>query len=260
MITIARGYDTECRTLRVVDTTPTVFVVDGDAVRARLAAAPGSGLGVARRDVRVRAGVPGPASRPGSELPDHRRRDARLRRARRAATRRGRSAGDAGRLHRVRRPSHGRPGDEGRRRGVPRRPVARRGAGRRHRIRARSQPARPGAPGQAHGAARELPVADAAGARGDGPGRVRPPEQAGRRRAGHQRDHRQGASGPGDAQDEGRLTPRAGAHGGRPRPAHRAVRFARYQRLDTFRQWRRGCESGFLCLPERPVPTYRRVS
>ena len=40
---------------------------------------------------------------------------------------------------------------------------------------------------------------------------------------GHQRDHRQGASGPGDAQDESRLAPRAGAHGGRPRPAHRAV-------------------------------------
>ena len=31
MITITRGYDTECRTLRVVDTTPTVFVVDSDA-------------------------------------------------------------------------------------------------------------------------------------------------------------------------------------------------------------------------------------
>ena len=27
--------------------------------------------------------------------------------------------------------------------------------------------------------------------------------------------------------------------------------YARYQRLDTIRQWRRGCESGFLCLPER---------
>ena len=55
------------------------------------------------------------------------------------------------------------------------------------------------------GAAESLCVADSARTRGDGTGRVRAAEQAGRRRARHQRDHGQGAPGPGDAQDEGRL-------------------------------------------------------
>ena len=50
-----------------------------------------------------------------------------------------------------------------------------------------------------------LCVTDAARTRGDGIGRVRAVEQTGRRRTRHQRDHREGAQRPGDAQDEGRL-------------------------------------------------------
>ena len=49
--------------------------------------------------------------------------------------------------------------------------------------------------------------------RGDGVGRLGSVEQAGRRRAWHQRDHGQGAPRSGDAQDEGRLSCRPGDNG-----------------------------------------------
>ena len=55
------------------------------------------------------------------------------------------------------------------------------------------------------GLAGALRVTDSARTRGDGIGRFRAVEQAGRWRARHQRDHREGAQRPGDAQDEGRL-------------------------------------------------------
>ena len=63
-----------------------------------------------------------------------------------------------------------------------------------------------------------LRVTDPARTRGDGVGRLRSVEQAGRRRTRHQRDHREGAPRPGDAQDEGRLACRPGDHGREPRP------------------------------------------
>ena len=55
-----------------------------------------------------------------------------------------------------------------------------------------------------------LRVAQPSRTRGDGAGRLGPAEQAGRRRARHQRDHGQGAPRPGDAKDEGRLARRPG--------------------------------------------------
>jgi len=55
--------------------------------------------------------------------------------------------------------------------------------------------------------ARLLRVAQPARATGHVAGHLRALEQAGRRRAGHQLDHRQGTPRPGDAQDERRLTP-----------------------------------------------------
>src|SRR5262249_7146120 len=55
-----------------------------------------------------------------------------------------------------------------------------------------------------------LRFADSARERGHGTRGFRPPQQAGWRRARHQRDHREGASGPGDAENEGRFTRRLG--------------------------------------------------
>ena len=82
----------------------------------------------------------------------------------------------------------------------------------------RAQSRRASSRGGDAGAAGLLCVAHAARARGDGAGRRRPAEQAGRRRARHQRDHGEGAPRPGDAQDEGRLAARPGDDGRAARP------------------------------------------
>ena len=56
-------------------------------------------------------------------------------------------------------------------------------------------------------------LSDAARARGAGAGGVRIAEQADRGRAGDERDHHQGPSGPGDAENAGRLVGRPGENG-----------------------------------------------
>ena len=67
--------------------------------------------------------------------------------------------------------------------------------------------------------------------------------------------------GPGDAEDEGRIAARAGPHGGRPRPAHRAVRFDPDTNVSIPSANGVAVASlvSFACRNE-PVPTYRRVS
>jgi FixJ family two-component response regulator len=68
-------------------------------------------------------------------------------------------------------------------------------------------------------AAELLRVTHSTRTRGDGVGRLGAVEQAGRRRTWHQRDHGQGAPRSDDAQDESRLSCRAGHHGRETRPA-----------------------------------------
>ena len=60
---------------------------------------------------------------------------------------------------------------------------------------------------------RLLRVAQSPRTGGHGVGRLRPVEQAGWRRARHQRDHGEGTPRQGDAKDEGRLSCRPGDHG-----------------------------------------------
>ena len=213
-----------CRTSRVADATPTVFVVDGDAVGARFAAT--SDVKASGWRAETFASAQAFLARPRVRVPSCLILDIAtpdldgLEVQRRVAAERPETSvvftGCADVRLVVRAMKAGAVE-------VLAGLVLRRGAGRRHRVRARSQPARPGAPGQADGAARLLPVADATRARGDGPGRVRAAQQAGRRRARDQRDHGQGASRPGDAQDEGLVAAGARPHGGRPRPAHDAA-------------------------------------
>jgi FixJ family two-component response regulator len=64
--------------------------------------------------------------------------------------------------------------------------------------------------GRASGAARLLRLAQPPRTRGHGAGGCGPSEQAGRRRTGDQRDHREGAPRPGDGEDEGPLAGRFG--------------------------------------------------
>ena len=98
-------------------------------------------------------------------------------------------------------------------------PFTQRRAAGRHRRRHRAQSHR-GAPGGGHATSAELlRVTHATRTRGDGVGRLGSVEQAGRWRTWHQRDHGQGAPRSDDAQDEGRLSSRAGHHGRETRPA-----------------------------------------
>ena len=94
MITITRGHDTECGTSRVADATPTVFVVDGDASsRASLHCLVQASGWRAETFASAQEFLARPRARVPSCLIIHVA-HAGLRRARRAATGRGRSAGD----------------------------------------------------------------------------------------------------------------------------------------------------------------------
>ena len=73
-------------------------------------------------------------------------------------------------------------------------------------------------------ASHPLRLAHAAGARGDGAGVQRIVEQASRRRARYQRDHREGASRSADAEDAGRFTARSRHDGGKAGRANRVNR------------------------------------